>query len=120
VIGQATGHRHRGVVERWTASADPAQGPAHTLLDEVPLVASGSLDQWQAPGERLVAGLLVMPGETRQQREGRALDELIVLVAPLRDLGPGVRRAVEEVKAQRVTEGPAVEVATPSDPSARA
>src|SRR5688572_33025255 len=54
-----------------------------------------------------------MYGETCQQREGRALDELVAPAGPLRDLGPRVRRAIEQVKAHRIANGPVVEVTAP-------
>ena len=55
-----------------------------------------------------------MAGEAREERKRRALDELVTLVAPLRDFGPGVRRAVEQAEAQGVADAPVVEVAAPA------
>ena len=55
-----------------------------------------------------------MHGETPEQRKGRALFELAALAAPLRDLRPGVRGAVEQVEANRVADAPVVEVPAPA------
>ena len=48
------------------------------------------LDEEQAPDERLVVGVLFVDGELPQQREGRALDELVTTAWPLLDVAPGV------------------------------
>ena len=70
-------------VQRGVASADRAQRPAHALLDEVPLVGGGALDEGQAAEERLSSGALVVERQAGEQRKGRALDELVAAVAPL-------------------------------------
>ncbi|HEY3053223.1 MAG TPA: hypothetical protein VGK04_07525 [Thermoanaerobaculia bacterium] len=62
----------------------------------------GALDQREALDKRLVASALVMQGQTGKRREGCSLDELFALVVPLCDLGPGVRRAVEEVALSQI------------------
>jgi hypothetical protein len=46
--------------------------------------------------------------------ERRAFDELVFATAPLRDLGSGVRRAVEQVETHRVAKGPVVEILGPA------
>ena len=55
-----------------------------------------------------------MHAETPKQRKRRALDELVFATAPLRDFGPGVGRAVEQVKTHGVADGSVVEVLTPA------
>jgi hypothetical protein len=106
--------RHRGGVERRVASANQAQGPAHTLLDEVAVVGGGALDERQAAEEGLVIRALVVEGQAREQGEGGALAELIIAAGALRNFGEGVRGAVEQVKADRIAEAPVVEVAAPA------
>ena len=58
------------------------------------------LDESERVAEGRVGGSLVMEGDTRQEREGCPFDELFASRAPLLYFSPGVRRAVEEVKAQ--------------------
>src|SRR5882724_9829995 len=90
---QAAGHRYCGGIESAIPFADCAQGHVHSLLDEVPFVACGALDENEALDKRLVAGALVMHAETPKQRKCRTLDELVLAAAPLRDLAQacGVR-----------------------------
>src|SRR5262245_49150498 len=106
---QPPGHCHRFRVERGIAASDQAQGPADALLDEVPLVVRGAFDQCQALHEWLVACAFVVKREAGEQCERGALDELVALVVPLRDLLPGERCTVEEVKADGVADAPVVE-----------
>src|SRR5262245_11531079 len=94
--------------------ADRAESPVDCLLHEVAVVLRFPLDQLQAIGEQLVAGLLVVDGQAREQREGGSLDELILAACPGRDLFPGVRRAIEEMKASGVANRPAIEIAAPA------
>ena len=83
-------HSDCGGVECGIALADRTQGHVHGLHDEVPFVGGGVLDEEQAPDERLVVGVLFVDGELSQQREGRALDELVTTAWPLLDVAPGV------------------------------
>jgi len=69
----------------------PAGTGGQTRGHAIAFVGCGALDKAQALDKPLVAGTLVVPREAGEQRKGRALDELVALVAPLRDLGPGVR-----------------------------
>ena len=55
-----------------------------------------------------------MHAETPKQCECGALDELVLAAAPLRDFGPGVRRAVEQIETHRVADAPVVEVLAPT------
>src|SRR6185295_15556999 len=77
-------------VEGTIAPADQTQRPAHAFLDEVPIVAGGTLDERKSADERLVAGALVVQRKAREQRKRRALDELSAPVVPRLDLGPRV------------------------------
>lgn len=94
--------------------ADRAQGHVDRLLDEVAVVVGCAFDEIQTLEKRLIARLLVIHGQTPQQRKGRAFLEFAALAAPLRDLGPGMRRAVEQVEAQRVAHRPVVEFPAPA------
>ena len=107
-------------VERQVAVAHRAQRPAHALLHEVPFVAGRPLDERQAVEKRLVVGLLVVECQARQQRERRALHELLAPAAPLPHLAPGVRRPIEQVEAERCRRSPSCRSRGTSGPSAPA
>src|SRR5262245_42532782 len=111
---EAAGERDRGRVEVRVAPSDPAQGPGHGLLHEVPLVGRRPLDKRQAPEERGVLGTLVVERDAREEREPGALLELGAAPRPLLDLPEGVGRAVEQVEAGRVDDRPTVEVPAPA------
>ena len=85
------------------ASTDDAQCPAHTFLDEIAVVGSGALDQRQAFDEGGVVRVLVMHAQGGNEGESGAAFEFRFALCPRRDLGPGVRRFVEEMKAGGVT-----------------
>lgn len=89
---EALGDRDRLGPQLGVAPSDRAQGPAHALLDEVPLIAGSAFDERKAAEKWLVDGALVVEREAREQREGRAPDKLVACGAPLRDLGPRVGR----------------------------
>src|SRR5947208_10433925 len=55
-----------------------------------------------------------MHAETPQQSKCGALDELVIAAAPVRDLGPGMRRTVEQVEAHGVADAPVVEGLAPA------
>src|SRR4029453_18449616 len=55
-----------------------------------------------------------MQRETRDQRERRALDELLAPLAPLVHLAPSVGRLVEQDEADRVANTPVVEAPGPA------
>ena len=73
------------------ASAHAAKGPHDSLLDEVPLIGGGPLDERQAIGEWLVGRMLVVQSEARQEREGEPFLKLVFPFGPFLDLAPGVR-----------------------------
>ena len=62
----------------------------------------------------LVVGFLVVHGQSPQQRKGRTLSERVSSLGPRFELVPGVRCAIEEVKAHRVTDAPVIEITTPA------
>ncbi len=101
-------------MKRWTASPDHPQSPTHALLDEVSVVASAVLDQGQQLQELSVGGVLVVAGQTGHQDEACPLGELLAPPRPRFDLAPGVRCAVEKMKARRIDDGPTVEVPAPA------
>ena len=113
-IRQAPRHQDGGSIEGAIALADRAEGHVRGFLDEMALVTGFAFDQGKPPLELFIARPFVVHGETPQQREGRALLKLVAPGAPLGDLGPRVRGAIEKVEAHRIAECPVIEVFTPS------
>jgi len=111
---QSPGHRHGGSIERAVAFADRAKCHVYRLVDEIASVAGFAFDKSEARNKLVVAGSLVVHGETPQQRKGRSFLKLVTLAAPLRDLCPCVWRAVEQVEAHRIAKFPVVEGLAPT------
>jgi len=111
---QSPGHRHGGSIERAVAFADRAKCHVYGLVDEIASVAGFAFDESEARNKLVVAGSLVVHGETPQQRKGRSFLKLVTLAAPLRDLCPCVWRAVEQVEAHRIAKFPVVEGLAPT------
>src|SRR6266403_292590 len=100
-------------MEPGIAFADPAKGPTNGFLYKIAVVGGGAFDEREALEEKFVRCGIVVQGNARQEGEGRALYEFVASIRPLRDFLPGVRRFVEQMKAQGVADAPTIEVAAP-------
>ena len=103
----------RSPERRALLAADRTQRPVDALLHEVALVRCGGFNQrksLQVVG-RFAATVQRHAG---QQREGGAPPELVLQLGPRIDLGEGVRDLIEQLEANRVGDGPVVEIGAPA------
>src|SRR5438128_576120 len=98
-FGQSPRHHRGGSMERAIAFADGTQSHVNGLFYEIARVLGFPFNENEALNKLFVAGTLVVYGEAPQQGKGGAFLELLAPAAPLLDLGPGVRRAIEQVEA---------------------